>query len=78
MFFPCTQDKKAPTGEDGEEKFDPAGYDKDLVENLERDIVQRNPNIHWYETMKDNLFQTSLKCVVCQGLYWKCFVLTLE
>lgn len=33
--------------EDGEKKFDPSGYDKDLVENLERDIVQKNPNIHW-------------------------------
>lgn len=30
-----------------ERKFDPTGYDKDLVEALERDIVQRNPNIHW-------------------------------
>ena len=28
-------------------KFDPAGYDKDLVEALERDIVQSNPNVHW-------------------------------
>ncbi|XP_065907565.1 katanin p60 ATPase-containing subunit A-like 1 [Dysidea avara] len=27
--------------------FDPSGYDKALVEALERDIVQRNPNIHW-------------------------------
>ena len=34
-------DKKgSPTGEEGDEKkFDPSGYDKDLVENLERDIV---------------------------------------
>ena len=30
-----------------EKKFDPVGYDKNLVENLERDIVQRNPNVHW-------------------------------
>lgn len=37
----------SPTDEDGEKKFDPQGYDKDLVENLERDIVQRNPNVHW-------------------------------
>nr|XP_054753724.1 katanin p60 ATPase-containing subunit A1 [Lytechinus pictus] len=42
------KDKKAPSGEEGDEKkFDPVGYDKDLVENLERDIVQRNPNVHW-------------------------------
>lgn len=30
-------------------KFDGAGYDKDLVEALERDIVSRNPSIHWWE-----------------------------
>merc|ERR1719259_224625 len=30
-----------------EKKFDAAGYDKDLVEALERDIVQKDPNIHW-------------------------------
>ena len=30
-----------------EKKFDPAGYDKELVEYLERDIVQRNPNVSW-------------------------------
>ncbi|XP_012990154.2 katanin p60 ATPase-containing subunit A-like 1 [Esox lucius] len=28
-------------------KFDGSGYDSDLVEALERDIVSRNPNIHW-------------------------------
>ena len=27
--------------------FDPTGYDKDLVEALERDIVQTNPNVKW-------------------------------
>ena len=32
---------------DEEPKFDPTGFDKDLVENLERDIVQKNPNVHW-------------------------------
>ena len=30
-----------------EKKFDPVGYDKELVESLERDIVQRNPNVAW-------------------------------
>ncbi|KFV13898.1 PREDICTED: katanin p60 ATPase-containing subunit A-like 1, partial [Pterocles gutturalis] len=33
---------------DGEiPKFDGAGYDKDLVEALERDVVPRNPSISW-------------------------------
>ncbi|CAI8018469.1 Katanin p60 ATPase-containing subunit A1 [Geodia barretti] len=27
--------------------FDPAGYDKELVEALERDILQKNPNVKW-------------------------------
>ncbi|NXW36131.1 KATL1 protein, partial [Phaetusa simplex] len=41
--------KKIPQeGGEGEiPKFDGAGYDKDLVEALERDIVSRNPSIHW-------------------------------
>ncbi|XP_059156573.1 katanin p60 ATPase-containing subunit A1-like [Physella acuta] len=30
-----------------EKKFEPQGHDKDLVEHLERDIVQRNPNVRW-------------------------------
>ena len=25
----------------------PTGYDKDLVEALERDIIQTNPNVKW-------------------------------
>ncbi|CAH3164415.1 unnamed protein product [Porites lobata] len=32
---------------DGEKRFDGSGYDKDLVEALERDILQKNPNVHW-------------------------------
>ncbi len=28
-------------------RFNPSGYDKDLVETLERDIVQTDPNVHW-------------------------------
>ncbi|VDP08151.1 unnamed protein product [Soboliphyme baturini] len=30
-----------------ERKFDSAGYDKDLTECIERDIVVRDPNVHW-------------------------------
>ncbi|KAH3726146.1 katanin p60 ATPase-containing subunit A1-like isoform X2 [Dreissena polymorpha] len=37
--------KKKEEGD--EKKFEPSGHDKDLVENLERDIVQKNPNVHW-------------------------------
>ena len=38
----------AEGGDDDEEKrFDPSGYDRDLVEMLERDIVQKNPDVRW-------------------------------
>ncbi|NEU34227.1 ATP-binding protein, partial [bacterium LRH843] len=30
-----------------ERRFDSSGPDKDLVDMLERDIVQKNPNIRW-------------------------------
>ncbi|KAG9351818.1 hypothetical protein JZ751_023069 [Albula glossodonta] len=42
--------KKNPqegAGEGEMKRFDSTGYDNDLVEALERDIVSRNPNIHW-------------------------------
>jgi hypothetical protein len=32
---------------EGEKKFESAGVNRDLVEALERDIVQRNPNVKW-------------------------------
>uniref|UniRef100_A0A4W5RCY2 Katanin catalytic subunit A1 n=1 Tax=Hucho hucho TaxID=62062 RepID=A0A4W5RCY2_9TELE len=48
---PAPRDGKKAVAEgagDGElKKFDGSGYDSDLVEALERDIVSRNPNIHW-------------------------------
>ena len=28
-------------------RFESSAYDKDLVESLERDILSRNPNVHW-------------------------------
>uniref|UniRef100_H3AJ02 Katanin catalytic subunit A1 like 1 n=1 Tax=Latimeria chalumnae TaxID=7897 RepID=H3AJ02_LATCH len=40
-------DKCQEGGSDEVRKFDGAGYDKDLIEALERDIVSRNPNVHW-------------------------------
>uniref|UniRef100_A0A147A8A7 Katanin p60 ATPase-containing subunit A1 n=1 Tax=Fundulus heteroclitus TaxID=8078 RepID=A0A147A8A7_FUNHE len=40
--------KKVDASGDGEQKkFDGTGYDSDLVDSLERDIVSRNPNVHW-------------------------------
>ncbi|KAK7476373.1 hypothetical protein BaRGS_00032373 [Batillaria attramentaria] len=33
--------------EGDEKKFEAASGDKELVEHLERDIVQKNPNVHW-------------------------------
>ena len=39
--------RSAANNPEKERKFDPTGYDKELVESLERDIVQRDPNIHW-------------------------------
>lgn len=37
----------SPPNDDDERKFDPTGYDRDLVDILERDIVQKNPSIRW-------------------------------
>ncbi|XP_017265618.1 katanin p60 ATPase-containing subunit A-like 1 isoform X2 [Kryptolebias marmoratus] len=40
--------KKADAQGDVEQKkFDGTGHDSDLVDSLERDIVSRNPNVHW-------------------------------
>lgn len=50
FFYTCLQGRKNMQDgvSDGEiPKFDAAGYDKDLVEALERDIVSRNLSIHW-------------------------------
>lgn len=55
FFYTCPQGRKhmQDGASDGEiPKFDGAGYDKDLVEALERDIVSRNPSIHWLESFK--------------------------
>uniref|UniRef100_A0A3B5MY13 Katanin catalytic subunit A1 n=1 Tax=Xiphophorus couchianus TaxID=32473 RepID=A0A3B5MY13_9TELE len=40
--------KKVDSLAEGEQKkFDGTGYDSDLVDSLERDIISRNPNVHW-------------------------------
>ncbi|KAL0276540.1 UNVERIFIED_CONTAM: hypothetical protein PYX00_004096 [Menopon gallinae] len=36
-----------PKEEEVERRFEGSGYDSDLIEMIERDIVQKNPNIHW-------------------------------
>ena len=51
FFYTCPQGRKNMQDgtSDGEiPKFDGAAYDKDLVEALERDIVSRNPSVHWW------------------------------
>lgn len=35
-------------GDAEQKKFSGAEYNINLVESLERDIVSRNPNVHWY------------------------------
>eukprot|EP00090_Calanus_glacialis_P040471 TRINITY_DN7058_c0_g1_i1.p1 TRINITY_DN7058_c0_g1~~TRINITY_DN7058_c0_g1_i1.p1 ORF type:complete len:518 (+),score=178.48 TRINITY_DN7058_c0_g1_i1:237-1790(+) len=42
-----SEDGGAEAGEDDSPKFDGTGYDSDLVDMLERDIVQKDLNIHW-------------------------------
>ena len=45
---PVTTKEEGAEGEDPEErKFDSSGIDGDLIEMLERDIVQKDPNTHW-------------------------------
>ncbi|KAM9315694.1 katanin p60 ATPase-containing subunit A1 [Gastrophryne carolinensis] len=38
---------KSDVSESEPKKFDGTGYDKDLVEALERDIISQNPNVRW-------------------------------
>ncbi|XP_067013451.1 katanin p60 ATPase-containing subunit A-like 1 isoform X2 [Anabrus simplex] len=42
-----TDKEKEDEPEEEERKFEGSGYDRDLIDMLERDIVQKNPNIHW-------------------------------
>lgn len=42
------QDQQPEDQEEPEKKFEPSSHaDVDLVDMLERDILQKNPNIHW-------------------------------
>ncbi|XP_068135615.1 katanin p60 ATPase-containing subunit A1 isoform X3 [Hyperolius riggenbachi] len=38
---------KSDVSESEPKRFDGTGYDKDLVEALERDIISQNPNVRW-------------------------------
>jgi len=53
--------------ENEEPRFDGAGYDKDLVEGLERDIVQKNPNVRWYRG--NTYFDFFLNIRIQKGTY---------
>ncbi|XP_036405945.1 katanin p60 ATPase-containing subunit A1 [Megalops cyprinoides] len=44
---PKDDKSKADVSETEVKKFDGTGYDKDLVEALERDIISQNPNVKW-------------------------------
>uniref|UniRef100_A0A3B4ANH1 Katanin p60 ATPase-containing subunit A1 n=1 Tax=Periophthalmus magnuspinnatus TaxID=409849 RepID=A0A3B4ANH1_9GOBI len=46
-YFKLSSALKKVSGEDVEKRFDGTGYDSDLVDSLERDIISRNPNVHW-------------------------------
>lgn len=48
-------------------KFDGAGYDKDLVEALEKDIISQNPNVKWYVSIRNAKSQNCL----CTGSFIK-------
>lgn len=41
--------QERPVKNNEEPKFEGSGYDKDLVEQLDRDIISRNPDVHWVD-----------------------------
>lgn len=47
MFGLYSLQNKGDVQEKEVKKFDGTGYDKDLVEALERDIISQNPNVKW-------------------------------
>ena len=48
--------------EEEQPKFDGTGYDSDLVDMLERDIVQKDPNIHWDDIA--DLHEAKRSCLI--------------
>ncbi|NWS08139.1 KTNA1 protein, partial [Motacilla alba] len=47
VSWPVENKSTSEISESEPKKFDSTGYDKDLVEALERDIISQNPNIRW-------------------------------
>ncbi|CDQ64385.1 unnamed protein product [Oncorhynchus mykiss] len=47
LATPKDDKKKLEVSEKDVKKFDGQGYDKDLIEALERDIISQNPNVKW-------------------------------
>lgn len=47
ILFVMQSKPSADISEPEPKKFDSTGYDKDLVEALERDIISQNPNVRW-------------------------------
>lgn len=47
LFFHQGKKGSGDAQEQDQKKFDGTGHDSDLVDSLERDIVSRNPNVHW-------------------------------
>ena len=63
--------------EQSEKKFNSDGYDKELVEGLERDIVSKNPNVHWDDIAGKALicrvefcFQVSVVDIILYHIIW--------
>ena len=46
-FFFQPDDEGEDCDDPEERRFDGSGIDKDLIETLDRDIMQKDPNIHW-------------------------------
>jgi len=53
----------------GEKKYQPIGAEKDLVEGLERDIVQKDPNVRWSDVAGCNAAKKLLQEAVVLPLY---------
>lgn len=48
-------------------KNDWTGYDRDLVEALERDIISQNPNVRWLVAIAGVSILSQLACSHCEA-----------